>query len=530
VAWFIGQSAVMIVLAFLLGLLVGWIIWGRRVRVLLSRVRELSAAVEAREANHGGVAELATTTEATGDASDSADERSALVAGSAGLEPATATMVATRDDAAGDSVAGDGAANGAVIGGATNGKAANGKAGRSKATGDKATNGKANGKAANGKSSNGKSANGTADSTLAAANSAANGKATSTNAADTNAADTNAADTNAVEPINAEPDAGAAEPLTETDVVATPIHIPAPRTEMTEPPIVGADPAPHETPETASVTAADNDAPVDDLVRIEGIGPKIAAALVAAGIRTFRRLADADETTLTMAINAAGITFAPSLATWSQQARLLADDDEEGFLELTERLIAGRVVTAKATAAEAVVPDPATPPDDLARIEGIGPKIAAALVASGIRTFRQMAATDDETLTKAINAVGIKFAPSLYTWAEQAHLLAEGDEEGFGVLTARLIAGRRPDDDLERIEGIGPKMAAALHAAGIRTYRALADSSDVRLRNAVTTSGMSFAPSIVTWARQARLLADGDEEGFADLTRHLIAGRDEERA
>jgi hypothetical protein len=29
VAWFLGQSIVFIVLAFLLGLLVGWIIWGR---------------------------------------------------------------------------------------------------------------------------------------------------------------------------------------------------------------------------------------------------------------------------------------------------------------------------------------------------------------------------------------------------------------------------------------------------------------------------------------------------------------------
>ena len=98
------------------------------------------------------------------------------------------------------------------------------------------------------------------------------------------------------------------------------------------------------------------------------------------------------------------------------------------------------------------------------------------------------------------------------------------------MLTARLIAGRRPDDDLERIEGVDPTMSAALHAAGIRTYRALADSSDVRLRNAVTSSGQAFTPSIVTWSRQARLLADGDEEGFADLTNRLVADRDEERA
>ena len=201
-------------------------------------------------------------------------------------------------------------------------------------------------------------------------------------------------------------------PIAESDVAATPVHIPAPRSEMTETPAVEPDStviaAPAEAiaepvAETTTNTAVgastveagtDNGGPVDDLVRIEGIGPKIAAALVTAGIRTFRQLADAKEPALTGAINAAGITFAPSLLTWSQQAQLLADDDEEGFLELTERLIAGRVVTAKTAASAAV--DPETPPDDLARIEGIGPKIAAALVAADIRTFRQMAVADGD--------------------------------------------------------------------------------------------------------------------------------------
>ncbi len=83
-----------------------------------------------------------------------------------------------------------------------------------------------------------------------------------------------------------------------------------------------------------------------------------------------------------------------------------------------------------------------------------------------------------------------------------------------------------PDDDLERIEGIGPKMSRALRAAGIRTYAKLAASDEATLRTAIENAGLNFAPSIVTWARQARLLADGDEEGFADLTRRLVAGRD----
>jgi predicted flap endonuclease-1-like 5' DNA nuclease len=81
-------------------------------------------------------------------------------------------------------------------------------------------------------------------------------------------------------------------------------------------------------------------------------------------------------------------------------------------------------------------------------------------------------------------------------------------------------------DDLRRIEGIGPKMSEALRRAGIQTYRQLADADVAALRRAIEAAGLTFAPSLTTWSRQARLLADGDEDGFADLARRLVAGRD----
>jgi predicted flap endonuclease-1-like 5' DNA nuclease len=82
------------------------------------------------------------------------------------------------------------------------------------------------------------------------------------------------------------------------------------------------------------------------------------------------------------------------------------------------------------------------------------------------------------------------------------------------------------DDELERVEGIGPKMAGALRQAGIRSYAQLAAADETALRAALESAGLKFAPSLTTWSRQARLLADGDEEGFADLVRRLVAGRD----
>ncbi|HEY6796708.1 MAG TPA: helix-hairpin-helix domain-containing protein [Kineosporiaceae bacterium] len=82
--------------------------------------------------------------------------------------------------------------------------------------------------------------------------------------------------------------------------------------------------------------------PADDLERVEGIGPRIGIALRDAGIVTFRQLAQADIATLQAALEQAGLRFAPSLPTWSRQAELLANGDEAAFTALAEALVTGR--------------------------------------------------------------------------------------------------------------------------------------------------------------------------------------------
>jgi len=116
----------------------------------------------------------------------------------------------------------------------------------------------------------------------------------------------------------------------------------------------------------------------------------------------------------------------------------------------------------------------------------------------------------------------------LETATQPATAPPESAEPELVAVPSPVLADVEPEpaDDLERIEGVGPRMAAALRQAGIGTYRKLADSDERRLRAAIEAAGLRFAPSLVTWARQARLLADGDEAGFADLTRRLVAGRD----
>lgn len=80
-----------------------------------------------------------------------------------------------------------------------------------------------------------------------------------------------------------------------------------------------------------------------DLTRIEGIGPKIAAVLQKAGIRTYRDLANANNPHLTRVLSEAGIP--PGLAnpaTWPEQSSLAAEGRWDELKELQSRLRAGR--------------------------------------------------------------------------------------------------------------------------------------------------------------------------------------------
>lgn len=82
-------------------------------------------------------------------------------------------------------------------------------------------------------------------------------------------------------------------------------------------------------------------------------------------------------------------------------------------------------------------------PDDLKVVEGIGPKFEKALHAAGIKTFEQLAKASEAELHAAVEAAGMRFAPSIPTWAEQAAYCARGDWDGLKAFQDTLTAGRR---------------------------------------------------------------------------------------
>ncbi len=81
--------------------------------------------------------------------------------------------------------------------------------------------------------------------------------------------------------------------------------------------------------------------------------------------------------------------------------------------------------------------------DDLKIVEGIGPKMEKALNAAGITTFAQLAASTDAQIHAAIEAAGMRFAPSVPTWAKQAAYAAKGDFTGLEAYQKTLVGGRK---------------------------------------------------------------------------------------
>jgi large subunit ribosomal protein L21 len=92
---------------------------------------------------------------------------------------------------------------------------------------------------------------------------------------------------------------------------------------------------------------------------------------------------------------------------------------------------------AKATTEEEVVeakpakaakaPKASASSDDLKKIDGIGPKIADALVAAGIDSFAKLAASSEDDLKAALS--GVRAPANVGSWSAQAAELAKKDGE-----------------------------------------------------------------------------------------------------
>ncbi len=87
---------------------------------------------------------------------------------------------------------------------------------------------------------------------------------------------------------------------------------------------------------------------------------------------------------------------------------------------------------------------PLTPshPDDLTRIEGIGPKISGVLQSAGIATYQELAEAGVDRLQTILSEAALPLA-NPDTWPEQARLAAAGQWGELEALQETLKGGRR---------------------------------------------------------------------------------------
>lgn len=185
----------------------------------------------------------------------------------------------------------------------------------------------------------------------------------------------------------------------------------------------------HDTPKAPPVAPQPKtkNASTDDLTIIEGIGPKIATALSAAGITSFAQVAAKTPAELANAVKAQNIDLVGDAKTWPRQAKLAAAGDAHGLEDLKRRVKEGKGY------------------DDLTILEGIGPKLQQLLRENGIISFADLAEADVEHLRHLVRAAKLPTMPD--TWPKQAAFLATGDLSGFEQYKKQLKGGRATSSD-----------------------------------------------------------------------------------
>jgi F-type H+-transporting ATPase subunit gamma len=112
---------------------------------------------------------------------------------------------------------------------------------------------------------------------------------------------------------------------------------------------------------------------------------------------------------------------------------------------------------------------------------------------------------------------------TIQVWEDQA--LAAFQHELLDD-AGRLLGGDVASDDLTKLEGIGPKIAAALKAAGYNTFLKIAEANETELRVTLERAGIKFVPAAATWPHQAALAARGAWNELKQLQDSLVGGRE----
>jgi predicted flap endonuclease-1-like 5' DNA nuclease len=114
------------------------------------------------------------------------------------------------------------------------------------------------------------------------------------------------------------------------------------------------------------------------------------------------------------------------------------------------------------------------------------------------------------------------FADSVATASAGVAAIAYDADKSFAVLGKKW-----KQDDLKIVEGIGPKIEELYHAAGIKTWKALSETSLEKSQSILDGAGERYAiHNPGTWARQSELAYLGKWQELKDWQNTLDGGKE----
>lgn len=112
---------------------------------------------------------------------------------------------------------------------------------------------------------------------------------------------------------------------------------------------------------------------------------------------------------------------------------------------------------------------------------------------------------------------------SMGATAEESHVDTSKPSVAQGKVAQTTTSSEK--DNLQLLEGIGPKIAEALNNAGVMTFAQLAAMEPPCLEKIVRDAGVRMVGHGETWPQQARLAADGKFDELKALQEQLSSGR-----
>ncbi|MEZ5044385.1 MAG: helix-hairpin-helix domain-containing protein [Saprospiraceae bacterium] len=188
-------------------------------------------------------------------------------------------------------------------------------------------------------------------------------------------------------------------------------------------------------------------------------------------------------------------------------------------------------------------------PHDLQIVEGIGPKIEQLLKDAGIKDWKDLSESDEDTLNKILTDAGPRYRiHDPKTWAKQAELALKGkwdelieyqkfldtgrDDRGSQTpskvekLAEKKLGFSKNPEDLQIVEGVGPKIESILKAAGINTRAELGNTSVERLNEILAEAGERYRlADPTTWPKQATLAAEENWRALREYQEFLDGGK-----